>query len=138
MERSAPLRKLQFELDPHAYQIALRVYEAIHADQDSRDEELQRTVGKAIERQADQMRGVLRVQEKHTLAIHDHKRTSSIGSWLLKAFLAGAVSFLLFAASTIWSRSEESTTFRLEIQYQAKEIETLKAEIDRLRTTVHP
>lgn len=72
---------------------------------------------------------------------------SSIGSWIFKAFLAGAIGALGFTAMKLWSGSEMATTFRLQIEYQGKAIEKLElanaklqGEIDALRyhTTGQP
>jgi len=133
VDRSAPFRRLERELDPRDLAIAQRVYAALKDDEESRDEDLQRAVVQSIDRQSstvhsltEQVRVVAGKQEKQSVAIHDLKRTSGTASRIVWMAVAGALAFAGYVAEKIWSRSEADTTIRLELQYQREAIKRLE------------
>lgn len=133
IDRSAPVRRLERELEPRDFAIAQRVYAAIKADQDSANEELQQTVGAAIAQQAEKVARLERSEAKQSLTLHDLKRTDKLTSRLAWGAPAIALAIAAYVARQIWSGSEEVTTIRLELKYTVESIRRLEHELERVR-----
>lgn len=135
MDRSAPVRRLERELSDGDRQIAIRVFEALKEEVDSANEDLESTVGTAIESQAATLRQLTKDSAKTSLDIHDLKRTDRTASRLAWGAPAVALAIAAYVAQSIWGGSEVLTTLRLELKYQAMTIERLRTEVDHLE---HP
>lgn len=122
IDRSAPVRRLERELEPRDLAIAQRVYE-----------ELQQTVGAAIAQQAEKVARLERAEAKQALTLHDLKRTDKLTSRLAWGAPAIALAIAAYVARQIWSGSEEVTTIRLELKYTAETIRRLEHELERVR-----
>lgn len=130
VDRSAPVRRLERELPPGDFAIASRVYQAIKADNDSANEDLQTMVGEAIRAQAQALHQLSTQASKHSMAIHDLKNTGRFASRIAWAAPAIALAIASYVAHQIWTGAEELTTIRMKMEYQLETIRRLERMVE--------